>query len=70
MHSEVSVASAEKLEAYKHQHLLAIYVDENGNTRVSGSPDYPLSLDYSNDDGIFTVTLQGSDTHTDGFLAD
>ena len=48
--------------------LVAVYVDENGNTRVAGSPDYPLSLSYVMEGGGFSVTLEGKDIRHDGFL--
>lgn len=68
--SGVSDSVADILESYKCQRVVATYVDENGNTRVAGSPDYPLALDFTTGDGVFTVTLSGEDTQTDGYLAD
>lgn len=68
--SDVSQASADLLEGYKVSRLIAVYVDESGKRRVAGSPDWPLSLDYSTGGGVFSVTLQGEDTRPDGFLAD
>lgn len=68
--SGVSDRSADILESYKVVRLIATYVDESGNTRVAGSPDYPLSLNYTTGDGVFAVTLEGNDTKHDGFLRD
>lgn len=68
--SDVSEASADILEGYKVSRLIAVYVDESGKQRVAGSPDWPLSLDYTTEGGVFAVTLQGEDVRPDGFLAD
>ncbi len=68
--SDVSEAAADQLERYKVSRLVAVYVDESGKQRVAGSPDWPLSLDYTTEGGVFTVTLQGEDVRPDGFLAD
>lgn len=68
--SEVSDMTAGMLECYKASLLVAVYTDESGNRRVSGSPDYPLSLDYTTEGGVFNVTLEGEDLHPDGFLTD
>lgn len=68
--SDVSDITADILERYKVSRLIATYVDESGKRRVAGSPDWPLSLDYTTGDGVFTVTLQGEDTSPDAFLMD
>lgn len=68
--SDVSESSAAYLELLKASHLIATYVDESGNTRVAGSPNWPLSLDYSTEGGVFTVSLSGEDIKPDGFLVD
>lgn len=68
--SNVSDITADLLDGYKVSRLLATYVDESGKKRVVGSPDFPLSLDYGTDGGVFTVTLQGEDTAPDAFLAE
>lgn len=68
--SDVSEAAAALLEMFKALRLVATYVDESGKRRVAGSPDWPLSLDYATEGGVFTVTLQGEDTRPDGFLAE
>ena len=68
--SDVSDGTADLLEEYKVSRLIATYVDESGKRRVAGSPDWPLSLDYSIGDGVFSVTLQGEDTAPDAFLMD
>lgn len=67
--SDVSDITANLLDGYKVSRLIATYVDESGRQRVAGSPDFPLSLDYGTDGGVFTVTLQGEDTAPDAFLA-
>ncbi len=59
--------TADALGGYKVSRLIATYVDESGKRRVAGSPDWPLSLDYSIGDGVFSVTLQGEDTAPDRF---
>lgn len=68
--SDVSESVADILEGYKVSRLVAVYIDESGKQRVSGSPDWPLSLDYTTEGGVFIVTLQGEDVRPDGFLAD
>lgn len=68
--SDVSDTTADLLEGYKVSRLVATYIDESGRVRVAGSPDWPLSLDYTTEGGVFSVTLQGEDTHQDGFLTD
>ena len=68
--SDVSESVADILEGYKVSRLVAVYIDESGKQRVSGSPDWPLSLDYTTEGGVFIVTLQGEDIRPDGFLAD
>lgn len=68
--SDVSYITADTLEGLKVSRLIATYVDESGRRRVAGSPDWPLSLDYTIGDGVFTVTLQGEDTVPDAFLMD
>ncbi len=68
--SDVSEAVADLLEGYKVSRLVAVYIDESGKQRVAGSPDWPLTLDYTTEGGVFIVTLQGEDVRPDGFLAD
>lgn len=68
--SDVSESVADILEGYKVSRLIAVYVDESGKQRVAGSPDWPLTLDYTTEGGVFIVTLQGEDVRPDGFLAD
>lgn len=65
----VSDRVADILESYKCRNLIAVYTDENGNNRVVGSPLYPLSLDYTTQNGVYVVTLSGEDTAQDGYLA-
>lgn len=68
--SDVSGDSADRLERFKALRLVATYVDESGKQRIAGSPEWPLSLDYTTGDGVFSVTLQGEDIRPDGFLLD
>lgn len=68
--SYVSESVADILEGYKVSRLVAVYIDESGKQRVAGSPDWPLTLDYTTEGGVFIVTLQGEDVRPDGFLAD
>lgn len=68
--SDVSDTSADRLERFKALRLVATYVDESGKQRIAGSPAWPLSLDYTTGDGVFSVTLQGEDIRPDGFLLD
>ena len=66
----VSETTADILEGYKALRLVATYIDESGRERVAGSPDWPLSLDFTTEDGVFSISLQGEDTRPDGFLTD
>lgn len=68
--SDVSESVTDMMERYKVMRLVATYVDESGKRRVCGSPDWPLTLDYTIEGGVFAVTLQGEDTKPDGFLVD
>lgn len=68
--SDVSDTSADRLERFKALRLVATYVDESGKQRIAGSPEWPLSLDYTTGDGVFSVTLRGEDIRPDGFLLD
>lgn len=36
--------TANLLESYRVMRLIAIYIDETGNKRVAGSPNYPLKF--------------------------
>lgn len=68
--SGVSETVADCLEISRATRLVAVYVDEIGRRRVCGSPNWPLSLNYTIEGGVFTVTLQGEDVMPDGFLMD
>ena len=68
--SDVSETTANLLGLLKALRLVAIYTDESGKRRVAGSPDWPLSMEYVAEGGVFTVTLQGEDVNPDGFLTD
>ena len=67
--TDVNADTADNLNLLKTQRLVATYKDESGNSRVCGSPDYPLSLDYHDEDGVFKVSLTGKSLTPDGFLA-
>lgn len=68
--SDVSDITADLLEGFRFSRFIATYVDESGKRRVAGSPDWPLSLDFTIEGGAFAVTIKGEDIHTDGFLVD
>ena len=64
----VSSAETDRLNIYVKLHLIAIYIDESGNRRVSGSPDHPLAFRFSISEGSYVCTLEGSDTEEDAFM--
>ena len=64
----VTPEAADKLDALCASRLVAIYTDENGNIRVAGSPDYPLTLTYTSAEGAFMCTATGQGTAIDPFL--
>lgn len=64
----VDRATANLLEGYKVTRLVAIYTDETGNQRVTGSPDYPLKFSYTSGDGVFTCKLEGEGDTIDPFI--
>lgn len=64
----VSPEASAELENYRSTPLVAVYVDESGNMRVCGSPEYPLALDFIESDGAYSVSLTGEDLLQDGFL--
>ena len=68
--SGVSQSVADLFEGYKAKRFIATYIDETGNRRVAGSPAWPLSLDYTFENGVFKLTLQGEDTLPDGFMSE
>lgn len=68
--SDVSETTANMMETLKASGLVAVYTDESGKRRVSGSPARPLSLDHTIGGGVFNITLQGEDVYLDGFLTD
>lgn len=68
--SGVSQPVADLYEEYVAIRFIATYIDETGNRRVAGSPTWPLTLDYTIENGVFNLTLQGEDTLPDGFLSD
>ena len=68
--SYVTPAVADELERLKRSRLVASYTDERGRARVAGSPNWPLSLDYVDEGGVFRVTVEGESLGMAGFLAD
>lgn len=64
----VSPQVADILEKYKVMRFVATYVDETGNTRVAGSPRWPLSLDYTTEGGVFKIEITGYDIAPNAFL--
>ena len=51
----------------KPGYFVAEYVDEVGDSRVSGSPSYPLLLSFSMNDGLYSCTLEGKGTDPDAY---
>ena len=66
--TEVSHEVMETLETLKAVGLVATYRDESGNERVCGSPDFPLSLDFYDSEGVVKVSLSGKSNEADGFI--
>lgn len=56
------------LENLKATPFVALYTDETGNTRVSGSPDYPLTFSFEIGGGLYNCTLSGTGPGVDAFL--
>lgn len=68
--SDVCPQAVNFLQRYKGTRFIATYIDESGSKRVAGSPDWPLSLDYTTGEGVITVTISGESTVSDAFLTD
>lgn len=66
--SGVSVSTTVHLENLQKGRYLAFYVDENGNERVSGSLDHPLSLSYETKGGLYSCVLTGVCSDPDAFM--
>lgn len=64
----VSPEVTERLERCRSRKIVAIYTDESGRRRVCGSPGFPLSFEYIEKEGVYSVTLTGKDCGSDGFL--
>ena len=56
------------LENLKATPFVALYIDETGNPRVSGSPDYPLTFSFEIGGGLYNCTLSGTGSGVDAFL--
>lgn len=65
----VSAEVADQMEAYRAIRLIAVYVDELGNKRVCGSPDFPLRFSYTSGAGVFTCKLEGESNTIDLFIS-
>lgn len=61
-------ALADTLSAYEEMRIVAIYADARGEQRVCGSPEYPLRLRYTIQDGVAVATLTGTDIRDDAYL--
>lgn len=64
----VTAIETDRLNGYKSTRVIATYIDENGNRRVAGSPNYPLSLNFTIDGGAYSCVLESEDTDQDAFL--
>ncbi|CCZ72023.1 predicted protein [Bacteroides caccae CAG:21] len=58
--ADVSQNKTLYLENLKATPFVALYTDETGNTRVSGSPDYPLTFSFEIGGGLYNYTLSGT----------
>lgn len=56
------------LENLKATPFIALYIDETGTSRVSGSPDYPLTFSFEINGGLYNCTLSGTGPGVDAFL--
>ena len=65
----VSSQASEMLRVLATSHLIAIYQDERGHDRVSGTVSHPLSLSYTISGGSFVCTLRGTTLYPDTFLS-
>lgn len=65
---ELTGQNLQKLERYRSMDIAALYVDDKGNRRVSGSPSYPLALAYNQDGAAYAVTLSGADPDSDFYV--
>ncbi len=59
-----------KLEELGSTYLVALYRDEKGRQKVSGSPLYPLTLKFQPNGGTFACTLEGKTPWVDLFVAE
>ena len=66
--ADVSQNKTLYLENLKVTPFVALYTDETGNTRVSGSPDYPLTFSFEIGGGLYNCTLSGTGPGVDAFL--
>lgn len=66
--ADVSQNKTLYLENLKATPFVALYTDETGNTRVSGSPDYPLTFSFEIGGGLYNCTLSGTGLGVDAFL--
>ena len=66
--ADVSQNKTLYLENLKATPFVALYTDETGNTRVSGSHDYPLTFSFEIGGGLYNCTLSGTGPGVDAFL--
>ncbi len=66
--SGISEVAADLLEVFRFSRFIVTYIDETGKRRACGSPEWPLSLEYVQEGGVFSVTVQGKDVLQDGFF--
>ena len=48
----------------------AIYVDEQGNTKVAGDIDFPLVFSYTITGGLYECQLEGDNIAPNPYLAE
>lgn len=64
---KVTPELSQLLDIYRKEKVAALYVDDNGNLRVCGSPSYPLSFSYEISGGVYKCTLEGKGTAINPF---
>lgn len=67
---QVGAERTSLLEALRVRPLVAIYVDEQGNTKVAGDIDFPLVFTYTITGGLYECKLEGSNIAPNPYLAE
>jgi hypothetical protein len=67
---QVSPERTAMLEALRMLPLVAIYVDEQGNTKVAGDIDFPLVFSYTITGGLYECQLEGDNIAPNPYLAE